>query len=166
MGNLFTADGSTGPQALKLSNGGTDVLFDVLTLAGSTIADTPWERNLVLLFADGHRWSRGTAGFDLGELQWSANWPAEKAFLDRMIGLARTRYGWDRLAYDPPYAIQYLTTFHEMVAGYTPSPVSAPGWDDDWHRPPDSAFVVPCEIHDIFVGQFGCRLCDTEIQPL
>jgi hypothetical protein len=149
---------------MYLSNGGTDVFFDVLTLAGCVIAETPWERNLVLYFADGHRWGRGNSGFDLAELPWTSNWPAEKAFLDRLIGLSLTRRGWDRLTYDPPHAIQYLTTFREMVAGYTPAPVSTPEWGD-CRVPPLAALTVRCEIHDVFVGEFGCRLCDRNIQP-
>ena len=160
MGNLFTADESTGPRELSLSNGGTDVFFDVLTLAGCAIAGTAWERNLVLSFADGHRWSRGTAGFDLAELPWSEDWPAEKAFLDRVIGMALTRHGWDRLRYDPPFVAQYLTRFREMLAGYTPAPRS-----DDWLVSPDTALTVKCETHHVYVGEYGCRLCDESIQP-
>jgi hypothetical protein len=133
----------------------------VLTLAGCVIAETPWERNLVLYFADAHRWSRGTAGFDLGQLPWTTNWPAEQAFLDQVIGLALTRHGWDRLTYVPPYAAQYLTTFREMIAGYTPSPVSAPVWGD-WRVPPAAPLIARCGTHDVFVGECGCRLCDPQ----
>ena len=64
--NSFTAVGSSPDDAgLRLSNGGTDVLFDVLTLAGCARAATAWEQHLVLFFADGHRIGRGTSGFDL-----------------------------------------------------------------------------------------------------
>ena len=75
MSNRFTAGGSlTDDTGLRLSNGGTDVLFDALTLAGSALAETAWEQNLVLHFADGHRISRGISAFDLGELPWTRNW--------------------------------------------------------------------------------------------
>ncbi|GLL02781.1 hypothetical protein [Dactylosporangium matsuzakiense] len=164
MGNVFTADGSSWAHRLELSNGATDVFFDVLTLAGCAIADTPWERHLVLFFTDAHRWSRGTAGFDLGELPWTTGWLVEKAFLDRLIGMALHRHGWDRLAYDPPNAIAYLSTFREMIAGYTPTPVSAPAWGD-WRVSPDPALTARCQIHGVFVGEFGCRLCDPNLQP-
>jgi hypothetical protein len=60
MGNGFTAHGSsTGPDELYLSNGGTDAFLDVLTLSGCALAETPWQQNLVLHFADGHRYDRG-----------------------------------------------------------------------------------------------------------
>ena len=50
-----------------MSNGSTDVFFDVLTLAGCDVARTAWEQNLVLYFADGHRTGMGASGFDLAE---------------------------------------------------------------------------------------------------
>ena len=162
MGNVFTARGSTGPADLDLSNGGTDVFFDVLTLAGCPLAATPWELHLVLHFGDAHRWGRGNAGFDLAELPWTEDWPAEKAFLDRVIDLALTRHGWDQLGYDPPYAIGYLTRFREMVAGYTPVPAAAPEWGD-WRVPPAAALITRCEIHDLFAGDYGCRLCEPSV---
>ena len=164
MGNIFTADGTTGPPDLDLTNGGTDVFYDVLTLAGCVIAQTPWQRNLVLRFADGHRLGRGCDGFDLAELPWTSDWPAEKAFLDQLIALALTRHGWDRLNYDPPYAIQYLTRFREMLAGYTPVPEPTPNWGD-WRLLPAAALTAECDTHSLYVGEYGCRLCDEYIQP-
>lgn len=75
MANRFTAAGPPPDDTgLRLSNGGTDVLFDVLTLAGCALAETAWEHHLVLHFADGHRTGRGTSGFDLSELPWTADW--------------------------------------------------------------------------------------------
>jgi hypothetical protein len=62
--NRFTASGHG---ELRMSNGSTDVFFDVLTLAGCDIARTAWEQNLVLYFADGHRTGMGASGFDPAE---------------------------------------------------------------------------------------------------
>jgi hypothetical protein len=43
VGNRFTAHGSSAERdELKLTNGGTDVLIDVLTLAGCDLAKTAW----------------------------------------------------------------------------------------------------------------------------
>lgn len=121
MGNRFTAHGSSAERdELHLSNGGTDVLFDVLTLAGCDLAETAWEQNLVLYFADGHRLGMGTSGFDLSDLPWTAKWRAEKAFFLRMIDTAASRHGWDRLRYDPPYAAGWLAVYHAMLAGFVP----------------------------------------------
>jgi hypothetical protein len=157
MGNIFGA----GEDDLYLSNGATDVFLDVLTLAGCALARTPWERHLVLFLADRHRWGLGTAGFDLDELPWSEEWPAERAFLVRVIDLALTRHGWDRLAYEPPYAIGYLHRYRELVAGFTPTPVEPSAW----RAPPAEPLLARCGIHDLYAGEFGCRLCDPDIQP-
>ncbi|WP_282761175.1 hypothetical protein [Actinoplanes sandaracinus] len=110
MANLFRTDGTRGGPMLDLSNGGTDVLFDVLTLAGCHLARTPWEQHLILMFATRHRGDRGTAGFDLTELPWTANWPAEKAFFLAVLDLAVARHRWDELDYDPPHAHDYVRT--------------------------------------------------------
>jgi hypothetical protein len=48
--NRFTASGHG---ELRMSNGSTDVFFDMLTLAGSGLATTAWEQNLVLYFRPG-----------------------------------------------------------------------------------------------------------------
>jgi hypothetical protein len=52
------------------------------------------------MFATCHRVDRGTSGFDLIELPWTADWPAEKAFFLAVLDLAVGRYRWDELGYD------------------------------------------------------------------
>jgi hypothetical protein len=166
--NRFTAGGSPPDgTGLRLSNGGTDVLFDVLTLAGSALAETAWEQNLVLHFADGHRISRGISGFDLDELPWTRSWQAEKAFFLQMIDTALGRHGWDRLRYDPPFATASLAAYRSMVAQFTPVPATTPppGWGD-WRAAPRPELLARCPAHDLFQGELGCRLCDPGIQPI
>jgi hypothetical protein len=166
--NSFTADGSPPDGArLRLSNGGTDVLFDVLTLAGCALAATAWECHLVLHFADGHRIGRGTSGFDLSELPWTPDWPAEKAFFLRMIDTALDRHGWDQLRYDPPYAAASLAAYRAMIAPFTPVPATAPSpGRGDWRTAPRPELLARCPAHGLFQGELGCRLCDPEIQPI
>ncbi|MEE6257579.1 hypothetical protein [Plantactinospora sonchi] len=164
MANTFFAEGSTGPGRLTLSNGATDVFFDVLTLAGCAIAETPWQRHLALFCADGHRLDRGCAGFDLGELPWTPDWPAEKSFFLRLIDMAATRHGWDLLRYEPPYASNYLAAYRRMVDGYRPVPAES-SEAGDWREPPAPELLERCDTHHIYQGQFGCRLCDPELQP-
>jgi hypothetical protein len=166
VGNGFTARGSsTGPDRLYLSNGGTDTILDVLTLAGCALAETPWQQNLVLRFADGQRHDRGFSGFDLGEVPWTPDWPAEKAFFLAVIDTAIGRHGWDRLRYDPPYVAGYLGAYREMLIGFTPVPVEGPGWGD-WRKAPPPEQLTLCPTHFLYQGEFGCRLCDTWLQPI
>lgn len=166
MGNTFEALGTSGGD-LYLSNGGTDVFFDVLTLAGCALAESVWESNLVLLFADGHRLGRGTDGFDLNSLPWTADWPAEKAFLLRVLDLAMTRHGWGLLTYEPPFALDYLRRYRAMVDGWpAPIAVGTPATRPDWSVPPPPGFLERCPEHGVYQGMLGCRLCDPTLQPL
>jgi hypothetical protein len=159
--NRFTASGHG---EVRMSNGSTDVFFDVLTLAGCDLASTAWEQNLVLYFADGHRAGRGDSGFDLAELPWTSNWPAEKQFFLRLIDAAAGRHGWDRLRYDPPSAAAQLAAYRSMLASYTPVPSAMPG-RPDWGQAPAAAELARCPSHDLCQGELGCRLCDPSIQP-
>ncbi|GIH19861.1 hypothetical protein [Rugosimonospora africana] len=160
MGNRFTADGSPyDAGGVYLSNGATDVFYDVLTLAGCSLAETPWQQNLVVRFADGHRLGLGCDGFDLGDLPWTTEWPGEKTFLLRVVDLAASRHRWDLLRYDPPVISAQLAAFGGMVAGFTPVPVRASAWGD-WRKPPPSDRLSRCPSHDLYEGEFGCRLCE------
>jgi hypothetical protein len=164
--NRFTAVGSAPDDTgLRLSNGGTDVLFDVLTLAGCALAETAWEYHLVLHFADGHRIGRGTSGFDLSELPWTAGWAAEKAFFLRMIDTALDRHGWERLQYDPPLAAASLAAYRALVSQFTPVPAPFPDWGD-WRIAPRPELLTRCPAHDLYQGELGCRRCDPDIQPI
>jgi hypothetical protein len=161
VGNWFGVGDTPGGPELGLSNGGTDVLFDVLTLAGCHLARTTWEQHLILMFATCHRAGRGTSGFDLIDLPWTADWPAEKAFFLAVLDLAAGRYRWDELGYDPPYAHGNVTHYRDMVAGFTPRPaLSGEGPDGvDWSTPPDPEDLQRCERHGLYVGAYpGCRL--------
>lgn len=154
MGNSFTARGTTGvPGALYLSNGGTDVFFDVLMPAACDLAATHWERHLAVLLVDsGHRHLGVWEGFDLAELPWSGGWPHEKAFLLRVIDLAASGHGRDRLAYTPSFAAGYLADYRAMTAGFTP----VPGVGSDWEKPPGAGLVERCPRHGLFQGSYGC----------
>jgi hypothetical protein len=166
VGNRFTAYGSASELTeLRLSNGGTDVFFDVLTLAGCDLAGTPWQQNLVLHFADGHRLGMGMSGFDLSDLPWTENWPAEKAFFLRLIDLAASQHGWSELRYDPPYAVTWLAAYRAMVAGFVPAPKTEPG-RADWRTAPRAEWLARCRSHNLYQGELGCRLCDPSLQPI
>jgi hypothetical protein len=165
VGNWFSTDHTVGAPGLDLSNGGTDVLFDVLTLAGCRLASTPWSQNLVLSFADGQRIGRGDSGFALVDLPWTDDWAQQKVFFLDLLALAAEQYGWERLAYDPPYAVDYVNRFRELLAEFTPT-LGLVANGKDWRLPPSPELLARCPRHDLYVVQFGCLLCDHEIQPI
>ncbi|MDE6728657.1 MAG: hypothetical protein K2J80_12080, partial [Oscillospiraceae bacterium] len=69
MGNCITF----GEDSLKMSNGLTAVFIDVITLAGSRIAQTVDEKRLIVWLAEKDQSvvGIGTVGFDIREMPWN-----------------------------------------------------------------------------------------------
>ncbi|MRH89677.1 hypothetical protein GFY24_19880 [Nocardia sp. SYP-A9097] len=161
MGNKFGARAIGA--SVYFSNGGTEVFFDVMALAGTPIARTPWEQHLVLYFCDfGGRQGRGTDGFDLDEIPWTGD-RGEYSFFTRTMRRALRRDGWHRLHYEP-VNIESLQAFAAMLEAFSPAPVDN-SWMGDWAVPPNRCYLEICSRHSIFHGELECRLCDTGLQP-
>lgn len=163
MGNCF--DG--GDHCLSMSNGGTAVFVDVLTLAVSDLASEPWHYRFASLIAlqDQNLMGRGSVGFDLEDIDWGPSpqeQEAAKDFVLRVTDLALTRHRWDELGYEPPYAPKYLETFRAMVEAYDPAtPASGLGS----FPAPDEAALASCVRHRVLTGLpfwDGCVFCNAE----
>ena len=103
-----------------MNNGSTDVFCDVIALAGSPIARTAWQQNLVIHFCDTSRASRGFAGFNLEEMPWTPDHRAEQNFFLDILDRATARTAWQNLNYTP--SIDYnLAAFTRMVADFDPA---------------------------------------------
>ncbi|MFF8969350.1 hypothetical protein [Streptomyces sp. NPDC014995] len=128
MGNVFRA----GADDMYLSNGGTEVFVEVLTLAVAELARRPWELRFAALLArqDQNVLGRGAVGFDLAELEWGGTAEeraAAKAFVLAVTGLAAGRHRWEELGYEPPHALGYLRRFREIVEAFEPPAGVPPG---------------------------------------
>ena len=57
---------------LKISNGATDVLIDILVLSGSSLAQTQWQKELIIFFASKNQEIKGLGcvSFDISDLGW------------------------------------------------------------------------------------------------
>lgn len=163
MGNVFTARGTDA--RVSLSNGATAVLGDLLALAGSATAVTPWQQRLTLHFCDAERHSRGTGGFDLHDVPWTRHHRAEEDFFLEVLDRAAGGHGWDRLHYDPSAVRAPLRDLRSLLAGCAPRAVTG-SWMGDWTTPPPAHEVDRCVRHRVFAGQHGCRLCDPSCQPV
>ncbi|MER6145000.1 hypothetical protein ABT174_34075 [Streptomyces sparsogenes] len=145
MGNVFRGGGD----ALSLSNGGTDVFVDVLTLAVSDLARDAWDYRFAALLTlqDQNVMGRGAVGFDLEEFDWGAT-GAERArakrFVVRAVELALRRHRWEELGYEPPYAEGYLRQFKAMVEAYDPEANDPEAYDPEAYDPEAHAL----EAHD------------------
>ncbi|MFG3256519.1 hypothetical protein [Streptomyces sp. NPDC048172] len=160
MGNVFGA----GERRMYLSNGGTEVFVDVLTLAASELAEEPWELRFAALLTWQNQdvMGRGNVGFDLDEIAWGAT-PGERArardFVLRVTALALRRHRWDELGYEPPFAPRYLREFASMVAYFDPPDAPSP---DDGFPSPDEGAVASCVRHRLLSALphwDGCLFC-------
>ncbi|POX49634.1 hypothetical protein C3489_24230 [Streptomyces sp. Ru71] len=158
MGNTFGA----GDDSLYLSNGGTEVFVEVLTLAVSALARRPWEYRFAALVAlqDQSVMGRGTVGFDLADIDWgdsAAERDAAKDFVLRVLALAARRYRWEELGYEPPYAPAYLRRYREIVEGFEPA-----GDKPEAGVLPEGGVVACCVAHRVFSALpywEGCVFC-------
>jgi hypothetical protein len=110
MGNRICLDaGHDAPDdCLKMSNGLTAALIDALVLAGSALAATAREQDLIVWLArhDQGIFGLGTVGFDIGNIPWTVTgFASERAFLLRVIGAAQSGLGRERLDYEPNAAL-------------------------------------------------------------
>ncbi|MEV4203911.1 hypothetical protein [Nocardia salmonicida] len=158
MGNRFGA--RTLGVEVNMNNGSTDVFCDVIALAGSPIARTAWQQNLVIHFCDTSQASRGFAGFDLEEMPWTPDHRAEQNFFLDILDRATARTAWQNLNYTP--SIDYnLAAFTRMVADFDPALASTSPMGD-WTSPLPLSFLELCTRHSVFHGSYRCRLCERD----
>ncbi|MFD3618626.1 hypothetical protein ACFWWT_25945 [Streptomyces sp. NPDC058676] len=158
MGNTFGA----GDDDLYLSNSGTAVFVEVLTLAVSALAERDWDHRFAGLPAlqDQSAMGRGAVGFDLGELDWGGSGAARaaaKGFVLRVLDLAAQRHRWDELGCEPPHAVDHLTRFREIVEAFEP-PASAPD-PDLLPQTGAMACCVPHRVLSALPHWEGCLFC-------
>lgn len=160
MANLITCERADGSPYLQLSNGSMAVLISVLLLAGSDLASSDWERELVVWLAEHDQgiYGRGVVGFDLDEIAWSPDQlAAQRAFLVRVIDLALAHHRWEILGYDPPFVAEQLLRLREMVEQY-PAAIVAAGREWQWHGGPPTG--ERCPHHAVFLHTHGCAICN------
>ncbi|MFI0216037.1 hypothetical protein [Streptomyces lydicus] len=160
MGNVFKG----GDQRLDLSNSGTEVFVDVLTLAVSDLAEDPWDYRFAALLTlqDQSVMGRGAVGFDLEDIDWGAT-PHERArakgFVLRVVARALSRHRWNELGYRPPHAEDSLRRFLAMVESFTPPGRARPGGG---FPGPDDAARASCVRHRVLTALplwDGCLFC-------
>ncbi|MGW0733049.1 hypothetical protein [Streptomyces sp. NPDC002851] len=158
--NLFSGVG----MELDLTNGGTEVFVETLTLAVSDLAEEPWHYRFAALLTrqDQNVMGRGVVGFRLEDIDWGSTIEQQaraKDFVLRATSLALRRHRWEELGYEPPYAEQYLWQFHAMVEAYEPG--SAPRLDGEFPGPGEAA-IACCVRHRLLSALpmwDGCVFC-------
>ncbi|AKQ68300.1 hypothetical protein A176_005212 [Myxococcus hansupus] len=162
MGNVVTSRLEPGAPDLRMSNGLTAVFFDVLSLAASRHARTPWELRLAqwLVEHDAERSGLGVVGFDVSELGWTLeSFEAQRNFLLQLIDAALAREGWERLPFQPLESSLFpvLTQFRERVASLPRQDICV---EESAWIPEDPPACGRCEVHQVYLHALGCILCN------
>ncbi|MFY1828324.1 hypothetical protein ACN47A_20540 [Myxococcus fulvus] len=162
MGNLVTSRLEPGAPDLRMSNGLTSVFLDVLALAASRHARTPWELRLAqwLVEHDPERCGLGVVGFDVSELGWSLeSFEAQRRFLLQLVDAALAKEGWERLPFQPLESSLFpaLSQFRERVARLPRQDIQV---EEGTWIPEDPPAWGLCEVHHVHLHALGCILCN------
>lgn len=157
MGNIISNDKAD--DSLPLSNGATDVLLSVFILAGSDLAQTDWQKEAIIWFAEHDQsiFGRGVVGFDIDEIAWQKDqFIEQQQFLLQVIDLALQRHHWDKLDYQPPHAHEYLIKLRELITSYTIEMIETDKhWQ--WYQAPTE--FIKCAKHNVYEHANGCLIC-------
>ena len=169
MSNIIGMNSDT----ICMSNALTAVFIDVLTLAGSRLAQTIDEKRLIVWLAEKDQSivGIGTVGFDISEMSWNTGrFEENKRFMLKVIEAAENRADWDKLGYQPneEHIFWALKKFAELI-----SPMTAKDVDEnavkEWLSAAESDDPVicgfpKCEKHGILLTCFGCLFCNAEAE--
>ena len=164
MGNRITNECVDASESLKMSNGLTSVVISLLVLSGSALAESEYEKLLIVWFAsrDQALSGMGTVGFDLNEIPWTVEqFEAEKHFLLAVIRRAQSMQDWGRLCYEPreDWALTSLEKLSQMISHFPATcinPHTALDQQAEW-RPVE--FVL-CPKHGALQHALGCVVCN------
>src|SRR4051812_40523407 len=120
MSNFITNDRHDPSDYVTMSNGLTSVFIAVLVLSGSDLAQTEWEKELVVWLAEKDQgiYGLGVVGFDIAEMGWTRDgFEEEKRFVFRMIDAAATKHRWEALDYRPreDWVMDRLGKFRSLI---------------------------------------------------
>jgi len=123
MANSFTSARDPGAVPVRMSNGRTAVVFDTVAIAGCARARTDWERAAMLWLIEHDQTliGLGMAGFDVGELGWTAEGFREQhAFLVAVLDDAASGVGWERLPFEPGEGVApVIRELRDLVSRFT-----------------------------------------------
>lgn len=165
MSNIISLNSDT----LSMSNGLTDVFIDVLTLAGSRLAETVDEKRLIVWLAekDQSKVGMGTVGFDIREMPWSINrFEESRRFMMKTIELAENRTDWDKLDYAPNEELLFpmLNKFSGMLSKLSAKDIIQNAlleWLDAADKDDPVLLGFPkCGKHGTLLSCYGCHLCN------
>ncbi|MDE7242541.1 MAG: hypothetical protein K2O18_00995 [Oscillospiraceae bacterium] len=168
MSNIISFDAKNA--SFCLSNGGMDMLINILALSGSALARTESEKRLIISLSekDQAMLGRGCVDFDITELPWQREtFEADKAFLRQVIRGAGAQTGWDKLDYRPneEFVSVYLDSLENLIDQMTSDDIkeeSLREWLSEAEKDDPVFRSFPrCKKHGTFLTCFGCQICNS-----
>lgn len=165
----FNDNASSDDDSLKMSNGGTDVLINVLALSGAQLAKTDSEKRLIVYLSERDQITgRGVVGFCITDMPWDKNtFSGDKEFIIKVIDGARNRLGWEKLGYEPNEEIisRYLDNLEGLINRMTMDAIRENALRE-WMLQADANDPVytgfpRCEKHNTFLTCYGCQICNS-----
>ena len=172
MSNTFRLTGkSDDKDYFRLSNAASDEMIHALVAAGSALAETEREKQLIVWLGTQHTniCGMGNVGFDIVEMPWTKDgFESEKAFILRCVEAAKNKLWWDRLRYplDEELVIPWLESFGKLVDKMTAALVNEEeltewlSWFGELGKENIIRKYPTCEKHKgILLSMYGCRFC-------
>lgn len=162
MANIISNDAVNESHYFSMSNGLTDVLIDVICLAGSDIAEEAFQKELMIWFAqrDWRIMGLGITGFDISDIIWDSEiFDKQKVFILEVIQKALIRKNWEVLEYEPKeeWIFPKLNQFTKMIDDFKKEHIKN---EQQTQVIPFDVIYTKCSKHQIFLHVGGCRLCD------
>ncbi|HEU4717693.1 MAG TPA: hypothetical protein VFU15_07660 [Bacteroidia bacterium] len=148
-----------------MSNGLTAVIMDVICLAGSGLAETEHEKDLMIWFAqkDQDIFGIGIVGFDVSDMGWKKEiFEAQKSFILEVIDSAAQKTGWEKLNYSPKEdrVLPVLKELREMIMAFSEThaenavPLKIYPFEEKIMK------YDRCEKHRVYLHTLGCIVCN------
>lgn len=166
MSNIITNNRFKKNDYLKLSNGATDVLIDVLVLSGSILPHTRWQKELIIFLSlnDQEIKGQGCVGFDISDLGWKMEqFEEQKKFLLNLIDSSLKKTNWKLLNYEPEEKIIFsnLRRLKEMIVNYSKKFVEQRDIQI-WNKQFTKIEFKKCVKHKVYMHPLGCKLCHSQ----
>ena len=168
MSNIFSVRQNDPPEEkITVSDAGTDALIAALLLAGSALAVSDTQKQLIVWLAEhDRRLGAGFLGFCIADMPWSPDtFPQDRAFMVRVVDAASEERGWETLA-SRPDSVQLrpiLGWFRKRFVRFQPediAPLSRADWFDDMEDDDPVKNRFPrCPRHGTLLTYLGCQVC-------
>lgn len=166
MGNCIDLYEGMEKDGISMSNGTTSVVISVLVLAGSRLAVSERQKELIvwLAYQDQSIRGIGTVGFYMNEIPWSKEgFEEEKQFLLSVIKGAISKSGWQTLDYRPKRSrivpiLEKLDDMLKQVEITYVDELNYAEWKEIFRESFPDGYPI-CTRHHALLSEWGCVVC-------